>query len=407
MTNLQEKTLNILFITSYDVSPLNGGIDRVVHILAEELKKVSYCRVFSAYFETKNISHTVFSKKMKVEKNNIVFTLSHFVRENKIDIIINNVMEHKKLKFLLPALQQVPIQEHNYKILYHYHGLPNFEKSTIDPKMYWNRLINGQCKLNYFYKLISQLTVNLIGNKLLTRHLVNKYSPSYHFSDKIILLSRTYIPVFAHCANVPVDKKILAINNPLSFSENIKIEHIYTKQKEVIIVARLDEVSKRLSLALKVWRKIEDNSLLSEWKLTIVGDGEDKHYYQRLVKKLKLKRVFFEGVQPPEIYYERASIFIMTSAYEGFPMVLTEAQQMGVVPLAFDSFGAVHDIIENKYNGVIIPNNDIEKYAEQLAWLMQHDEERLIMACNAVESSKRFHPAEISKLWLKLFEELK
>jgi glycosyltransferase involved in cell wall biosynthesis len=51
----------------------------------------------------------------------------------------------------------------------------------------------------------------------------------------------------------------------------------------------------------------------------------------------------------------------MTSAYEGWGLTLTEAQQMGVVPIAFDSFGAVYDIIENEYNGLIIPNSTDKK----------------------------------------------
>ncbi|MCL1851250.1 MAG: glycosyltransferase [Bacteroidetes bacterium] len=394
--------LNILFITSSDVSPLNGGIDRVVILLAEELNKLPQYQVFSAYFEIKHTSANIFKKKIKVDEKNMLSELSDFIRENEINIILNNVLERKKLKFLLPALEKISKQEHTCKILYHYHNLPGFEKASIYPKMYWMRLKNGQYKLHYFYKLMLQLMARLTRNKLLIRYWVKKYRALYQFSDKIVLLSRAYIPVFANCAQVSVNDKLVAINNPLSFSESIKIDSIYSKQKEALIVSRLDEEQKRLSLALKIWKKIESNALLSEWKLTIVGDGEDKLYYQNLVKKLKLQRVFFEGAQNPEIYYKRSSIFIMTSAYEGWGLTLTEAQQMGVVPVAFDTFGAVHDIIEDKYNGLIIPNNDIERYADKLAWLMQHDEERQTMACNAVESSKKFHPSEIGKQWVKL-----
>jgi hypothetical protein len=48
----------------------------------------------------------------------------------------------------------------------------------------------------------------------------------------------------------------------------------------------------------------------------------------------------------------------------------------------------------------------IEKYATQLAWLMQHDEERQTMARHAIESSKRFQLHKIIEQWLKLFEKL-
>jgi glycosyltransferase involved in cell wall biosynthesis len=342
-----------------------------------------------------------------LDEKNIVFSLSDFIRENKIDIILNNVPSYKTLKFILPALQEISKQSSACKILFHFHTLPGYERATISPGMYWMRLMNDQCKLNYVYKLILQFTVSFIGNKLLIRHLERKYRSIYQSADKVVLLSSSYVSIFANYVGTADYEKLTGINNALSFSNPIAIDHIGKKQKEALIVARLDEVSKKISQALKIWKKIECNSILSEWKLTIVGDGEDKRYYQKLVKRLKLKRVFFEGTRKPDIYYERASIFIMTSAFEGFPMTLTEAQQMGAVPISFDSFGAVHDIIENGNNGFIIPNNDTEKYAAQLAWLMQHDEERQVMACNAVESSKRFHPAEISKQWVTLFEELK
>lgn len=67
--------------------------------------------------------------------------------------------------------------------------------------------------------------------------------------------------------------------------------------------------------------------------------------------KLNLRNIEFKGTQPSEPYYAESSVLCMTSTYEGFPMVLIEAQQYGCVPMAFDSFEAVHDIIEDGENG--------------------------------------------------------
>jgi len=403
----QEKTLNILFITYCNVSPLNGAICKVVSFLAGELSKLPRYNLFSAYYKTKHASTLSFRKTLQVDNKNITSELFDFVRENKIDIILNNVPERTNHKFLFPALQYISKQCPTCKILYHFHGLPGYEKINNQPKIYWSRLVNGQCKPSYIYKMMLCFIVNLVGSKLFKSHLVRKYRGIYQSADKILLLSKAFIPAFASCANVPVDDKLIAINNALTFPDSIEKNLVCRKQKEALIVARLDEISKRLSRALKIWKKIEANPLLSEWRLTIVGDGEDKYHYQTLAKRLKLKRVFFEGFQKPEAYYKRASIFIMTSAHEGFGLTLTEAHQMGVVPIVFDSFGAVHDIIESEYNGLIIPNGDIKKYAEQLAWLMQHDEERQAMAYNAVESSKWFYPSKIFSQWVQLLNTLK
>lgn len=68
--------------------------------------------------------------------------------------------------------------------------------------------------------------------------------------------------------------------------------------------------------------------------------------------RLVLKNVLFEGRQNPLSYYRRAAVFLMTSLFEGFGVTLTEAQQMGVVPMAMDSFEAVHDIINHRVSGI-------------------------------------------------------
>ena len=94
---------------------------------------------------------------------------------------------------------------------------------------------------------------------------------------------------------------------------------------------------------------------------------------------------------------------MMTSAYEGWGITLTEAQQMGVVPIAFDSYSSLHDIIEDGKNGVTVNNNDFEEYVEKLLWLMDHEEDRCGMAREAIVSSRRFSLEVILDRWENLF----
>ena len=65
---------------------------------------------------------------------------------------------------------------------------------------------------------------------------------------------------------------------------------------------------------------------------------------------------------------------MMTSAFEGFGMTLVEAQQYGVVPLAMDTYGSLHDIITDGQNGEIIADNDLDEYARRLRVLMENSE---------------------------------
>ena len=121
---------------------------------------------------------------------------------------------------------------------------------------------------------------------------------------------------------------------------------------------------------------------------------------------MKLSRCHLLGRQPEILtYYESASIFMMTSAYEGFGITLTEAQQMGVVPIAFNSYESLQDIITHKESGVIVPNNDIKSYIKELSELMKNDSYRIRLAQNGLESCKRFSKEKITERWIRLLEE--
>ena len=192
----------------------------------------------------------------------------------------------------------------------------------------------------------------------------------------------------------------------MRYKEILSPDKLSGKQKEVLIVARLDEHSKRLSLALRIWHEVENRGY-GDWKLTIVGHGPDEMYYRTLADELQLKNISFEGRQEPLEYYRRASIFMMTSAYEGWGITLLEAQQMGVVPVVFDSYVALHDIVGNGVNGIIVENGNLDKYVEQLTALMKDDTLRHFLAENALKSCQRFAGHKIINQWVNLFNDLK
>ena len=138
----------------------------------------------------------------------------------------------------------------------------------------------------------------------------------------------------------------------------------------------------------------------------MVGDGSAMGFYKYLVKKWNLKRVVFTGHQNPLEYYRSASVFLMTSSFEGWPMTLMEASQMGVPTVAFESFGALRDIIEDGYNGKIVPNNNINAFYEALAELMSNDDQRRQMCRNTIEKCREFEIKKIIGKWEELFGKL-
>ena len=170
-----------------------------------------------------------------------------------------------------------------------------------------------------------------------------------------------------------------------------------------MIVSRLNDDEKRISLALRIWRLLLDRGV-KDWTLTIVGTGPHEEKLKFLSQDLNLENVSFVGRQQSEPYYEKASIFMMTSAVEGWGLTLTESMQRGVVPIVFNSYPALSDIITNDYDGCIVPNNDLYAYADRLIELMGDKEMREKIARNALKSCKRFEPDKVISKWLELIE---
>jgi glycosyltransferase involved in cell wall biosynthesis len=104
--------------------------------------------------------------------------------------------------------------------------------------------------------------------------------------------------------------------------------------------------------------------------------------------------------------YLSGSIYIMTSRFEGFPLVLIEAMQCGLPIVAFDCPQGPREIIENGKTGFLIPYNDDALFIEKLTYLMEHPEEREKMGRAAKESVKRFDKEKIMNQWKELLTEL-
>jgi glycosyltransferase involved in cell wall biosynthesis len=145
----------------------------------------------------------------------------------------------------------------------------------------------------------------------------------------------------------------------------------------------------------------------TDWNLVIVGIGPSENVLKAYAKELELERISFVGrTNNPQVFYKESSIFMMTSRYEGFGMTLTEAQQFGCIPFAFDNFPVLHDIIDNERNGIIISSNSENEYAEKMLSLMCNHEKLSTLAKQAIKDCRKFSIENIGKQWLMLFDTL-
>lgn len=174
--------------------------------------------------------------------------------------------------------------------------------------------------------------------------------------------------------------KILPLINTIPIAMDVDP---YNKGKEIVYIGRLCPVQKQVTRLVHIWAKIEH--LLPEWVLKIYGTGPDEDAIRRAIVKHSLKHVHLCGyLSEPERIYRSASILCLTSVYEGWPMVLVEAQNHGVIPIAFNCCSGIEAIIgANPAAGVLVPHLDHDAYANELLKLCRDDKyrEQLRDAC--------------------------
>ena len=144
-----------------------------------------------------------------------------------------------------------------------------------------------------------------------------------------------------------------------------------------------------------------------EWELVVVGGGGQEVVLKQFVQNNRLGNVRFEGYQKnTKAYFMSASVLAAPSRREGFPMVLLEAMSQGCVPVCFDSFSAVHDIVCDGRDGFVVPAFDERRFCDALRRLMTDSSLLSRCAGNAKESSRRFAPENVMPKWEALFDAL-
>ena len=219
----------------------------------------------------------------------------------------------------------------------------------------------------------------------------------FRYATKYLLISKNYIPEMARIIGVrPSNKKFGYINNTIDYSPIDEID-FDGKQNNSLVVCQFIGI-KRVDLILDIWRKIEHG----DWTLFLIGDGDLKEHLERRVHDEKIEDVIFTGYADPTEYYKKAKICLMTSKFEGWPNTLFEAMQKGCVPIVYNSFSALTDIIQDNETGFIIPDEDEATYINTLCHLMNNEAEYNRIAHNAIKDVARFDLGIIINEWYKL-----
>ncbi len=174
------------------------------------------------------------------------------------------------------------------------------------------------------------------------------------------------------------------------------------KQKRLLWLGRVAHAQKCAELILPIWKLV--SAELTDWQLDVVGEGPELLELKAQAASQGLERIHFHGRQIPDDYYRRAAIFFMTSAFEGFPNTLIEAQSHAAIPVIFNSYPVASWLVEHGKNGFLIDPFDTSAMARAVIQLARSPERQQI-ASQTLESVRRFHIDRVGQMWQALFDD--
>ena len=380
------KSKNILFLMG--TYPSYGGVEIVSTVLANQFIEDGHQVTIASYKQPLHeavqlnlsdqcdllfLSHPVLSIQ-NIKK------LREYILTHEIDVLINQWV----VPFYATLVWKLATYGTECKIYSVHHNPPDTNMRIQSLKA---RIESGKSYLKGVYGLVRE--VSRLSLAFCIRN-----------SHRFILLSSSFIPVAQKFSRVKSAEKFLSIPNPISIP--LPDEDI-SREKEIIYVGRIEYNQKRTDRVIDIWKELE--SKYPDWKLTIVGDGEDREDLQKRIDGYGLKRVEITGFVDPIPYYKRASILLLTSEYEGFGLVIAEAMSHGVVPVVYNSFGAAKDLITDGHNGVLVdkPFSD-SGFAEKVNELMDKPDYLNELSENGRIVSAGYSIDRIANEWYKLMD---
>lgn len=219
-----------------------------------------------------------------------------------------------------------------------------------------------------------------------------KYIRQY---DKFVVLTQEDKTYWGNLPNIEV------IYNAATFTptETARLEN-----KRVLSVGRLT-FQKGYDMLLEAWAKVHARH--PDWKLTIVGSGEEHDALRQQIGRLGLTDTVELKAPTSQIQeeYLSSSIYVFSSRFEGFGMVLVEAMSCGLPAVSFACKCGPRDIIQHEKTGLLIPPEDMEALANGICRLIEDKDLRLRMGESAAQDvHEKFSMERIMRQWENLFE---
>lgn len=363
-----------------------GGIEKCISTLANTLCKNYQVNVISTYklYEKPSfpiddrVKITYLIPDLSPSKNEFIDSVKHlkFIKGFKLGITNLKVLYLKKKK-MIEAIKNcdsdiiISTRDIHNDWLGKY-GNPNILKIGWEhnhhnnDKKYINKIIKSVSKLDYFVLVSKELE---------------------EFYRQKVKCKTVYIP------------------NTLDYYPK-KVSDL--EEKRIISVGRLSEEKGYLDL-IDVFSLV--HQVYPDWKLDIIGDGNQKENIQKKIEEYGLKDfIILHGFQNKEYInqlLQKSSVYVMCSYTESFGIVLLEAFSFGIPCVAFDSARGATEIISNNWDGYLIKDRNKEIMAKKVCELISNPNRRIIMGANGIKKANQYSMDEIRKYWIQIIETVK
>lgn len=210
--------------------------------------------------------------------------------------------------------------------------------------------------------------------------------------DRFVVLTQEDKIQWKNSTNIEV------IPNFIKFNTGEKAQ---LNNRRLIAVGRF-AYQKGFDRLIEAWKLV--CAQVSDWKLCIYGDGELLEDIRQGIERYQLSRtveIYRPTSQIAEAYLESSGL-VLSSRYEGLPMVLLEAMSYGVPVVAFACKCGPRDIIEDGVDGILVKEGDVQALANGMMQFISQEELRKRLGRHASEKAKRFSEEVVMQKWMAL-----